>query len=125
MTSPTKYFDSTPGRLLLGAMAMALLIGGSYALTGKIVILAAGMPAVIAIGFVACGLSIAEHGSAALWAVISLPLALLLFGVGVGVAHAEGRVGFAWGFVLLGALGAVRAVGIPSAPEAHTVRTNE
>ncbi len=120
-----RYLDSTPGRLLLAAASLALVIGGSYALGAPLTILAAGMPVVIVLGFLACGLSIAEHGAQAIAAVIALPVALLLFAVGVGVARSEHRIGFAWGFVALGVLLAVRAIGVPSLPAAQNVRTNE
>jgi hypothetical protein len=111
------FFGSTPGRVLSTAFAAALLGAGSYALGGSIVLVGIAFPLAIALGVMGCGLSIPEHGKQAVFAVVLLPIALFLLGLGMGVARSEGRTAWGVGFVALG-IGAL-AIAVTPQPTAE------
>jgi len=112
------FSQTTPGRLLLVASAIALLAGASYVLAGSLMALAIGFPIAVAMSLVAAGLSIGEHAVQALIIVTLGPIALFLFAVGVGVS-AESHHAWAYAFGVLGVAALVASVRGRSDARAH------
>jgi hypothetical protein len=109
----TPFIESTPGRLVLAAAAIALISGASQLITGSYYIAGVGLPAAITLAFVGVGLGMGEYTKETLFSVLLMPPVLWGFMYLVGEI---GRGGWGWGFLLLGIVAIAKAA-IPGGGE--------